>query len=323
MLGYFFAICLSTQYYKCQEDYCVCCFERFELGMYTKIQKFARLIHDFSHTGIDPNKTLILNKKLKQIENMKHMFYRTCSNPNSFHAYQLQIPVTWLQTRTFLKANCNDGIQKCLRTFCRNNTGRSTVSFSCLDENIRNLDTEYENQQCFSKIRYMNIESSNLVKIANGGFLANNRVDWNIVYLKLDFATDIPIAISCDAFQYLNKLRTLKLNIFQVINFRCFFRFNPDIVKIEWENIRIWNMCNGVLDIWVNGVHHNEKNGENHTIWELTTYVETTNYIIIVFLLMAMVLTIYMVIKKWNLVLQLVFPRSSINTQSNSDDVGL
>ena len=242
---------LTIEYYNCTLDYCLCCFTSNNINQQpTKIGNLSRL---FLNEGLQTDYTQFSDTQLKQIQNSKMVYYRTCSNPDSFEWYPVIDKNMW--SKHISETVDNGGITKCLREFCANST---STSFHCHDDNIQDLDTDYEEMWCFSTMQYVIIESSNLISIGNEAFFANRNIQWNIIYLRINFATTAPVTITCNAFQLLTKLRTLKLDLHYFKSYKCIFHFNPDLVTISSYNIRIWNMCNGSLDVWKDGEYRNE-----------------------------------------------------------------
>ena len=321
----------ATGYYNCTQDYCLCCFKSNhidEAQPQIRIKELSRLYVDFSKEETDTNEEDILNSGLKKIRNSKMVYYRTCSNPNQFESNAVIGTNMWSQQNSTLDYTNIDGIAKCLRDFCTNNTHHSRSRFLCHDDNIRDLETDYENRLCFSTMQYVIIESSNLVRIENEAFFANRNIQWNIIYLRINFATTAPVTITCNAFQLLTKLRTLKLDLHYFKSYKCIFHFNPDLVTISSYNIRIWNMCNGSLDVWKDGEYRNE------SIWTRTRNVvivkpeepkvKGINYIlIIVIITLVMFVGTCLMANKWKLSKCMVYLRDKCYSLQHVDGIEL
>ena len=236
-------------YYSCYLDQCSCCLSDNKSGGLYAVTNSARLLIDTSIIEVNPDINY-LETNLKQIKTATKVFYRTCSQNHSFEKYSTSEFVV-LNPSTDLANVWNLGLDHCLNVYCLNNHDfSSNHGFRCVDNTIRTLKADYVNRTCFSTISYMYIESVYLVNLGNGGFLADKKTNWNVVHLTLKYAKYVRVPIACEAFQFLTKLRTIKINSQQLVNLRCIFKSNPDLVKIVWDTIRIWNMCDETLDIW-------------------------------------------------------------------------
>ena len=245
-----------ANYYACNFEQCECCFIGNHWTLVSTIPNTTRSLIDANFykrksTWNWPN------RYLKQITTHQTIAFQMCSQKYHFEKHSIEeiIPI-FIETNQ--EPGTLKGLDKCLFNFCKANSFNLSKSLKCTDNTIHNLNINYVNKMCFSKIVHLLIQSTNLNEIANGGFLANKDINWNIISVQLEFAKKAIISIGCNAFQFLTKLRILSINVAQVPNFQCIFDYNPDIVKITWNTTRIWNMCNGSLDIWVMGKNYNK-----------------------------------------------------------------
>ena len=150
----------------------------------------------------------------------------------------------------------------------------------CSHDNITNLRINYVNRPCFDTITHVEIKSGHLTVIDDHMLFSANYTGWNIIYLYLILDKDIDnIRVTCDAFRHLKKLRNLRMNKAHIQNFECIFQNNADLVKIEWNTTRVWNMCNGSFDFWINDKKYDESNFTK-TIMEMEHRDESDNIVI-------------------------------------------
>ena len=248
---------VSSYYFSCVSDECLCCIRDNHTSLFAEIPKYARLLIDMTHL-LQTSAIHYLDTKLKQIETETKVLFRTCSKPNAFEETSLSEYVPWFQEMVVPNLTNSIGLDNCLQHFCLDRTLYLNMTFKCISKHIRSLDVGYVNRTCFSVIKYVHIESPNLETIGNGGIFADDRIHWAIIHMVLETFNLKRVSIYCNAFQSLLKLRTLRFNMAYLPNFQCVFRSNPNLVKIVWNTTQIWNMCNGTFDIWANGQYYDE-----------------------------------------------------------------
>ena len=259
-------VAAAANNYSCSYDQCLCCRTNEKWPSFEHITDTARLlVYTSVNDSIDITTTATtinyLCTNLKEIQTPTAVMFRFCSSRNVFdvHAMHEYMPVNQ-EPFSPLTINGDDfsELDHCLFAHCNHNNESVSYNFRCANNDIRSLNNGYVNRSCFSRMKYVYIESENLITLGHNGWLTDNHTTWNIIHLTIDFANDLQIQISCNAFQFLTKLRSLRINVWQVRNFKCFFRSNPDLVKIVWNSFRVWNTCNDTIDIWVEDRHFSE-----------------------------------------------------------------
>ena len=236
-------------YYSCNFDVCVCCFPENSPSLLKRIPSSARLLlKTIPARGPDISFHFEISY-LRQIETTQNVYFRICSQNNAFEKHNLTERVVYMDHMKVLNSSQFEGLNRCLFLYCVSNPINSLNSLKCFDNNILNLEADYMNQTCFSTIKYIRIESLNLTEIWSGGFLSNNLINWQVIELTVKTSKTANILITCNAFRYLSQLRILRINVNLFPNYKCIFQYNPDLVKIVWNTIHIWNMCNGSFNV--------------------------------------------------------------------------
>ena len=174
------------------------------------------------------------------------MYHRTvCYHPSQVHLMKDE------HLSTFTFGSTDLSFQNCLKYYCSTLLNFSTfqTKFECRNNNITQLHFQINKlvtDPCLQSMTYIHISSSALMKIDEIFF----EFAVNVINLKLETSALLK-KIDCDTFVLNSKLRLLNLPNIDISYTYCFFKTNPNLVRISNSTARLWNMCNGTFDLIV------------------------------------------------------------------------
>ena len=158
--------------------------------------------------------------------------------------------------------------QKCLHTFCH---GDRRNRFLCYAPNVTSLEFQFNivvTPICLQNITQAYISGKRFNNIRRNSFLNNA---YNIIYLTFDFVTIQ--TIQCNAFQNLKLLRVLEFKIrfnTEVNRHKCFFQYNPLLVKAFMNGKWLWNRCPTKFEVNMVRLGNLDDNNSNVITWILS-----------------------------------------------------
>ena len=158
--------------------------------------------------------------------------------------------------------------QKCLHTFCY---GNRRNQFLCYEPNVTSLDFQFNivvTPICLQNITQAYISGKRFNNIRRNSFLNNA---YNIIHLTFDFVTIQ--TIQCNAFQNLKLLRVLEFKIrfnTEVNRHKCFFQYNPLLVKAFMNEKWLWNRCPTKIEVNMVRLGNLDNNNSNVITWILS-----------------------------------------------------
>ena len=238
-LNYVTDMCISCDYndYYCDE-----------------ISSEAKMIQINRNASVDYEKYVHTNVKI--IQEYRLNTYYSC--PNMFDKY-LQVysynyyPITnqlnfsSIVSRSppiFHWGHISVILQNCLETFCSTDQNHIFICHGLSFTNLQFVFNDIVTPYCLQNITTTCIISKTMLDVDRSLYFFTNA--YNMIYLMLD-VKDLK-NLRCNRFQKLVNLRELELVFpadtdFDPENYKCIFRYNPNLVKIVMNDKWLWNEC--------------------------------------------------------------------------------
>ena len=214
-----------------------------------EISREMKIINFDTHVNVSYHR--YSNSSVKMIQEPNKVTFLSCGRGNDDNYFQVQSYSYYPVGHTLHFSPYSVGMQyiqsalfqTCLNYYCvsiRNNM------LKCRDPLVDGFGFSFNSNitlPCVQNITYASITSDRISEITKNPFFVNA---YNIINLVLDL--NILRSFQCNAFQRLNNLRVLKINlnkssVIETKVYECFFKFNPKLVMIDINGNWIWQSC--------------------------------------------------------------------------------
>ena len=197
------------------------------------------------------NYTSYVNSSVKIIEENHVMTYYACPNqlepyfqvnPINYYPLERKLNFTTIKTMPYVaEIDSKNAFQACLNTYCSKIRNNQLKCHGYLSKSLLYSFDSVVTPECIQNITSVRITSDHRLDVERSRHFFHNA--YNLVFLRFDVKE--VISVRCNVFQNLKNLREIQLVLrtIQYDKYKCLFRFNPGLVKVEVNEKWIWNPC--------------------------------------------------------------------------------
>ena len=197
------------------------------------------------------NYTSYVNSSVKIIEENHVMTYYSCPNqlepyfqvnPINYYPLERKLNFTTIKTMPYVaEIDSKNVFQACLNTYCSKIRNNQLKCHGYLSKSLLYSFDSVVTPECIQNITSVRITSDHRLDVERSRHFFHNA--YNLVFLRFDVKE--VISVRCNVFQNLKNLREIQLVLrtIQYDKYKCLFRFNPGLVKVEVNDKWIWNQC--------------------------------------------------------------------------------